>query len=54
MKIKKKIKTQKRPTYPNFFGDVTGNTHIFFFWPNSKMTDKPVAACSKAAYLDVN
>ena len=31
--VKKKKKKKKifRPTYPNFFGHVTGNTHTFLF-----------------------
>ena len=31
--LKKKRKTKKifRPTYPNFYGHVTGNTHTFLF-----------------------
>ena len=36
MKKIDKIKL-KRPTYPNFFGDVTGSTHIF--WPNNDMLE---------------
>ena len=30
-KKKKKKKKKFRPTYPNFFGHVTGNTHTFLF-----------------------
>ena len=30
-KKKKKKKKNFRPTYPNFFGHVTGNTHAFLF-----------------------
>ena len=30
-KKKKKKKKIFRPTYPNFFGHVTGNTHTFLF-----------------------
>ena len=31
LKKKKKKKKIFRPTYPNFFGHVTGNTHTFLF-----------------------
>ena len=32
-KLFQKIKKIIRPTYPNFMKHVTGNTHIFFVWP---------------------
>ena len=37
MEVKKNFVKKKRvflPTYPNYFGDVTGNKTFLFFWPD--------------------